>query len=55
MLTPDNIDKLTNNKIVNGKRYEKLNQKLTNEIIALIISSDLNKNSIKSNSKRVLT
>ncbi len=51
MLTPDNIDKLTNNKIVD--EYEKLNQKLTNEIIALIISSDLNKNSIKSNSKRV--
>lgn len=51
MLTPDNIDKLTNNKIVN--EYEKLNQKITNEIIALIISSDLNKNSIKSNSKRV--
>ena len=41
MLTPDNIDKLTNNKIVN--EYEKLNQKLTNEIIALIISSEFNK------------
>ena len=40
MLTPEYMDELTNNKVVN--EYEKLNQELTNDIIGLIIAFNMN-------------
>lgn len=40
MLTPEYMDKLTNNKIV--EEYEKLNQELTNDIIGLIVAFNMN-------------
>lgn len=51
MLTPEIFDKLINNKVVDD--YEKKNQELTQQVIALLVAEELNKITIRNNANKL--